>query len=236
MEGGTVTNGTAVDLQLAEAYRSSGGFAGEMLTGSVANTGNVSLAGLKIIGADSLAALKTFVPVVKQSHVEGYRSGARIKATGIADKDPAGFAGGYVGRMIGGQIWGDGSNSCSITNLRRVDGTSYVGGFAGKVDPGSVATIDTATKQGLLNKLLDVLMVNAPAELIKVLNATVSTIRCASVSAWDDWGVIVNGTCQSGSNTGYAKAAGGFAGSLCGAVLARRISREAESMRIRSAP
>lgn len=222
MEGGTVTNGTAVDLQLAEAYRCSGGFAGEMLTDSVANTGDVSLAGLKIIGADSLAALKTFVPVVKQSHVEGYRSGARIRATGIADKDPAGFAGGYVGRMIGGQIWGDGTNSCRITNLRRVDGTSYVGGFAGKVDPGSVAAIDTATKQGLLNKLLDVLMVNAPAELIKVLNATVSTIRCASVSAWDDWGVIVNGTYQNGSNTGYAKAAGGFAGSLCGAVLGEK--------------
>ena len=222
MEGGTVTNGTATDLQLAEAYRSSGGFAGEMLTGSVANTGDVSLAGLKIIGADSLAALKTFVPVVKQSHVKGYRSGARIKATGIADKDPAGFAGGYVGRMIGGQIWGDGSNSCSITNLRRVDGTSYVGGFAGKVDPGSVAAVDTATKQGLLNQLLNVLMANAPAELIKVLNATVSTIRCASVSAWDDWGVIVNGTYQNRSNTGYAKAAGGFAGSLCGAVLGEK--------------
>lgn len=222
MEGGTVTHGTATDLQLAEAYRSSGGFAGEMLTGSVANTGGVSLEDLKIIGADSLAALKTFVPVVKQSHVEGYRSGARIKATGIADKDPAGFAGGYVGRMIGGQIWGDETSSCSITNLRRVDGTSYVGGFAGKVDPGSVAAIDTATKQGLLNKLLDVLMVNAPAELIKVLDATVSTIRCASVSAWDDWGVIVNGTYQNGSNTGYAKAAGGFAGSLCGAVLGEK--------------
>lgn len=222
MEGGTVTNGTATDLQSAEAYRCSGGFAGEMLTGSVANTGDVSLAGLKIIGADSLAALKTFVPVVKQSHVDGYRSGARIKATGIADKDPAGFAGGYVGRMIGGQIWGDEISSCSIKNLRRVDGTSYVGGFAGKVDPGSVAAIDTATKQGLLNKLLDVLMVNAPAELIKVLNATVSTIRCASVSAWDDWGVIVNGTYQNGSNTGYAKAAGGFAGSLCGAVLGEK--------------
>lgn len=222
MEGGTVTNGTATDLQSVEAFRSSGGFAGEMLTGSVANTGDVSLAGLKIIGADSLAALKTFVPVVKQSYVEGYRSGARIKATGIADKDPAGFAGGYVGRMIGGQIWGDGTNSCSITNLRRVDGISYVGGFAGKVDPGSVAAIDTATKQGLLNKLLDVLMVNAPAELIKVLNATVSSIRCASVLAWDDWGVIVNGTYQNGSNTGYAKAAGGFAGSLCGAVLGEK--------------
>ncbi len=58
MEGGTVTNGTAVDLQLAEAYRCSGGFAGEMLTGSVANTGDVSLAGLKIIGADSLVDSK----------------------------------------------------------------------------------------------------------------------------------------------------------------------------------
>ena len=236
MEGGTVTNGTATDLQSVEAFRSSGGFAGEMLTGSVANTGDVSLEGLKIIGADSLAALKTFVPVVKQSHVEGYRSGARIKATGIADKDPAGFAGGYVGRMIGGQIWGDETTSCSITNLRRVDGTSYVGGFAGKVDPGSVAAIDTATKQGLLNKLLDVLMVNAPAELIKVLNATVSTIRCASVSAWDDWGVIVNGTYQNGGNTGYAKAAGGFAGSLCGAILGEKdnLGSEIRADKIRS--
>ena len=58
MEGGTVTNGTAIDLQLAEAYRSSGGFAGEMITGSVANTGEISLGELKLVGADSLSALK----------------------------------------------------------------------------------------------------------------------------------------------------------------------------------
>ena len=222
MEGGTVTNGTAIDLQLAEAYRSSGGFAGEMITGSVANTGEISLGELNLVGADSLSALKTFVPVVKRSRTEGYRSGARIRASGIEDKDPAGFAGGFVGRMIGGQVWGGEGISCSIRNLRRVDGTSYVGGFAGKVDPGSAAAIDTATKQGLLNKLLEVLMVNAPAEMIKVLNATVSTIRYADVSAWDDWGVIINGTYANGSNTGYAKAAGGFAGSLCGAVLGEK--------------
>lgn len=222
MEGGTVTNGTAIDLQLAEAYRSSGGFAGEMITGSVANTGEISLGELKLVGADSLSALKTFVPVVKRSHTEGYRSGARIRASGIEDKDPAGFAGGFVGRMIGGQVWGEEGTSCSIRNLRRVDGTSYVGGFVGKVDPGSAAAIDTATKQGLLNKLLEVLMVNAPEEMIKVLNATVSTIRYADVSAWDDWGVIINGTYANGSNTGYAKAAGGFVGSLCGAVIGEK--------------
>ena len=71
MEGGTVANGYAKDLQLVEALRSSGGFAGEMLTGSVANTGDVSLAGLKLVGTDSLSALNTFVPAVKQSYVEG---------------------------------------------------------------------------------------------------------------------------------------------------------------------
>ena len=50
--------------------------------------------------------------------------------------------------MIGGQVWGEEGTSCSIRNLRRVDGTSYVGGFVGKVDPGSAAAIDTATKAG----------------------------------------------------------------------------------------
>lgn len=59
--------------------------------------------------------------------------------------------------------------------------------------------MDTATKQGLLNKLLDALMVNAPTEIIKVLGATVSTIRYAGVSAWDDWGVIINGTYANGN-------------------------------------
>ena len=42
------------------------------------------------------------------------------------------------------------------------------------------------------------------------------------MSAWDDWGVIINGTYANGSNTGYAKAAGGFAGSLCGAVIGEK--------------
>lgn len=94
MEGGTVTNGIATDLQSVEAFRSSSGFAGDAYR-FVANTGDVSPAGLKIIGADGLAALKPCagcktVPCGRIS----FR--ARIKATGIADKDLAGFAGGYV--------------------------------------------------------------------------------------------------------------------------------------------
>ena len=95
-----------------------------------------------------------------------------------------GIAGGYVGKMVGGQIWGSDTEKCSITKLRRVDGTSYVGGYAGKVDPGSLTTIDTATNQGLLNQILGKLL-EAPADLAKILNATVSTIQCAEVTAWD---------------------------------------------------
>lgn len=64
--------------------------------------------------------------------------------------------------------------------------------------------------------------------MIKVLNATVATIRYADVEAWDDWGIIVNGAYASGSNnTSYAKAAGGFAGNLEGTVLGKKDTEEA---------
>lgn len=59
--------------------------------------------------------------------------------------------------------------------------------------------------------------------MIKVLNATVATIRYADVVSWDDWGIIVNGAYASGNNnTSYAKAAGGFAGNLEGTVLGEK--------------
>ena len=42
----------------------------------------------------------------------------------------------------------------------------------------------------------------------------------ADVSAWDDWGIIINGAYTNGTgNTAYAKAAGGFAGEINGAVI-----------------
>ena len=64
--------------------------------------------------------------------------------------------------------------------------------------------------------------------MIKVLNATVATIRYSDVEAWDDWGIIVNGAYASGSNnTSYAKAAGGFAGNLEGTVLGKKDTEEA---------
>lgn len=216
MEGGTITNATAEGLKSVNAFRSSGGFAGEMITGDVAEVGGIELAGIDIL--DSLPVLKTFVPVIKNSTVNGYQSGAIIKSQGIAEidpetkkADPAGLAGGYVGRMIGGQIWGTKGDECSVTGLRQVDGTSYAGGYAGKIDPGSAATVDTASSQGLLNQVLKYL-IGTDESLAKVLNATVSTIRYAKVSAWNEYGIVVNAGKDS-------KAAGGFAGAIQGAVL-----------------
>lgn len=108
--------------------------------------------------------------------MEGYQSGLSIKVTGTGGK--CGYAGGYTGHMVGGQIWGDENTSCQVKNLRRVDGTKDIGGFVGNAQPGSVASVDTTGGSGLLNSLINSL-IKTPADLIKVLDATVSTIRYA---------------------------------------------------------
>lgn len=220
---GTITNGQAHDTKLVKGLRCAGGFAGEMINGGAANLGGTSILGLNLELGQMLKVLNVFVPVIKQSSVEGYQSGLNVQSTGVNDdKELLGYAGGYVGKLIGGQICGDDTLRCKVTKLRRVDGTSYVGGFVGSSRPGSVATVDPVRGEGLLSKLLGTLL-NTPTDLIKVLNATVATIRYADVEAWNDWGVIVNGAYDSGgNNTSYAKAAGGFAGMLEGTVLGKK--------------
>lgn len=247
ISGGVVTEAHAWDGKDITAYKSAGGFAGEMLTEGAAEIGKVEIAGLPITGA--LSALQTFVPVIRNSDVTGYQSGMSVKAVGIPEGEDgkiekAGYAGGFVGHMIGGQIWGNWTESgnteenngistysvtdakpdpdndrCFVANLRRVDGTQAVGGFAGQIDPGSAAALDTASSEGLLGGLLQGL-ISAPGDLLEVMNATVSTVRAADVKAWDDYGIVVNGVYfDGGPNTSYAKAAGGFAGEINGAVV-----------------
>lgn len=220
---GTITNGQAHDTKLVKGIRCAGGFAGEMINGGAANLGGVDILGLKLPLSQMLDVLNVFVPVIKQSSVEGYQSGLVVQSNGNNDKDLLGYAGGYVGKLIGGQIWGDDTLRCKVTKLRRVDGKSYVGGFVGSSKPGSVATVDPVRGEGLfLTKLLEKLL-DTPTDLINVLNATVATIRYADVEAWNDWGVIVNGAYDGGGkNTSYAKAVGGFAGMLEGTVLGKK--------------
>lgn len=242
MKGGVVTEAHAWDTKSVIAYKSAGGFAGEMITGGVAEVGEVSLLGLPITG--SISAVQTFVPVIRNSDITGFQSGLTVKATGIPAKnstfkiEKVGYAGGYVGHMLGGQIWGNWSNAgnrsatdavpdpnndrCFVANLRKVEGTNSVGGFAGRIDPASAASLDTASSEGLLGGLLQNL-IKTPGDLLSLLNATVSTVRGADVKAWDDWGVVINGAYTSDTgNTAYAKAAGGFAGEINGAVIGEK--------------
>lgn len=221
---GTITNGQAHDTKLVKGLRCAGGFAGEMINGGAANLGGVNILDLKLDLGQMLKVLEVFVPAIKQSSVEGYQSGLNVQSTGVNDdKELLGYAGGYVGKLIGGQIWGEENSRCKVTKLRRVDGKSYVGGFVGSSKPGSVATVDPVRGEGLfLTKLLEKLL-DTPTDLINVLNATVATIRYADVEAWNDWGVIVNGAYDGGGkNTSYAKAVGGFAGMLEGTVLGKK--------------
>lgn len=228
MQTGTITNGQAYQAKTIKGLRCAGGFAGEMINGGAAKLGEVNILGLNLQIGQMLQVLNVFVPVIKKSSVEGYQSGLIVQSEGVDNKDTCGYAGGYVGKLIGGQIWGENDARCKVTKLRRVDGRSYVGGFVGSSRPGSVATVDPTAGEGLfLSKLLNKLL-DAPADFIKVMDATVATIRYADVISWDDWGIIVNGTYSGGgSNTSYAKAAGGFAGSLVGTVLGKKDTKEA---------
>ena len=227
MQTGTITNGQAYQTKKVKGLRTAGGFAGEMINGGAADLGGVDILGLKLDLGRMINVLNVFVPVIKQSSVEGYQSGLMVESTGINDKDNCGYAGGYVGKLIGGQIWGDNTAHCQVKKLRRVDGRSYVGGFVGSSRPGSVATLNPTAGEGLLSKLLNKLL-STPSDLIKVLNATVATINYADVESWDDWGFIVNGAYTTGNkNTSYAKTAGGFAGMLEGTVLGKKDTSEA---------
>lgn len=221
---GTITNGQAHDTKLVKGLRCAGGFAGEMINGGAANLGGTSILGLNLQLGQMLKVLNVFVPVIKKSSVEGYQSGLMVQSNRNNDKDLLGYAGGYVGKLIGGQIWGEENSRCKVTKLRRVDGTSYVGGFVGNAKPGSVATVDPIRGEGLfLTKLLEKLLATQQTDLINVLNATVATIRYADVESWNPWGIIINGAQSTGeANTSYAKAAGGFAGSLSGTVLGKK--------------
>lgn len=227
MQTGTITNGQAYQTKKVKGLRTAGGFAGEMINGGAADLGGVNILGLNLQLGRMIDVLNVFVPVIKKSSVEGYQSGLMVESTGTNNKDNCGYVGGYVGKLIGGQIWGDNTAHCQVKKLRRVDGRSYVGGFVGSSRPGSVATLNPTAGEGLLSKLLNKLL-STPSDLIKVLNATVVTINYADVESWDDWGFIVNGAYTTGNkNTSYAKTAGGFAGMLEGTVLGKKDKQEA---------
>ena len=218
MDGGVVTSAHAYDIKLVTAYRSSGGFVGEMTSAGVANVGGITIGDLDVVG--SLPVLQTFVPVIKTSSARGYQSGASVIASGTDLKNQQGNAGGFAGIIIGGQIEGNENEFCSIEKLKTIKGTNTVGGFAGSIISGSAAEVNVGSNSGLLPILLKPILGN-PDKLASLLNATVSTVKYAKVDAWNNWGITIDGRYQidNSPNIQYAYATGGFVGNMSGAVL-----------------
>lgn len=232
MNSGTLTNCMAYDAKQISAMHSAGGFAGQMKTGGAVELGTVNILGLKLNAGQLLNIAQLFVPAVRNSSVQGYQSGLTVQATGSPDNH-CGYSGGYVGSAYGAQIQLNGANklptadqwkstskyaapvaSCNATNLRRVTGRIAVGGYVGLASAGSVAGVNTNASNGLLQGILEHL-ISTPGYLVKVLQATATTIHAATVSAADSkWGFVVDGAYKDADTVKYAAYAGGFAGSL----------------------
>lgn len=237
MNSGTLTNCMAYDAKQVSAMHSAGGFAGQMKTGGAVELGTVNILGLNLNLGQLVNIAQLFVPAIRNSSVQGYQSGLTVQATGLPENH-CGYSGGYVGSAYGAQIQLDGANklptadqwkstskyaapvaSCNATNLRRVTGRIAVGGYVGLASAGSVAGVNTNASNGLLQGILDHL-ISAPGNLVKVLQATATTIHAATVSAADSkWGFVVDGAYKDGDAVKYAAYAGGFAGSLEASIV-----------------
>ena len=227
MRSGVVSDGAANDAKTVRAMRAAGGYAGFMESGGAANLGGVSILGLSLNLGQLVSAAEVFVPSIQgSSSTVGYREGMTVQAlgTGVAaddEKHDLGHAGGYVGYAEGAQIWGDteGATGCNVGNLRLVKGTNTVGGYAGTAAPGSAADANAHASNGLLQGILDA-VIKQPGDVANVLEATMTTIRGASVTpANEAWGFVVDGSHQNVGATEFATAAGGFVGSCESAVL-----------------
>lgn len=223
MLSGVITNGQSFDMKLIRAMRNAGGYAGKMQTGGAASFGSVNILGLNLNLGNLAKAAQVFVPTVKSGTIHGWKSGMTVESYGTDLIHKCGYAGGYVGSAYGAQIWGDrnvrdtAGSGCNVTNLRFVRGTNAAGGYAGMASSASVADVNTNSSDGFLQSVLNAL-ISSPGDLASVMQATITTIRQASVNPDNNsFGFTVGGF----GNT-IPQFAGGFAGYLEAAVVGSR--------------
>lgn len=221
MLSGVIENGQAYDAKLIRSMRSTGGYAGKMQTGGLAEVGGVNILGLNLdLGTLVNNIGSVFVPTIKSGSVHGYQSGMTVTCTGTDFVHNCGYAGGYVGSAYGAQIWGDKSvddapgTGCNVYNLRYVRGRNATGGYVGLSTAAAAANVNTNASEGFLQGVLNTL-ISTPSDLASVLQATATTIRDAEVDPDDDaFGFIVEGL--SGTPPRFG---GGFAGSFEATVI-----------------
>ena len=225
MQSGKIIDGQTYQVGTVTAMSAAGGFAGDVKAGGIAEIGSVTLLGTDINLGNLVQAVTILIPNIKGSGAQGFTSGMRIEATGTDKDHGCGDAGGFAGRISGGHInTGDNENtdgqadtektSCTVTRLKGVSGTNHAGGFAGLIESGAAAALNTKVSEdeNPIQDLIDAIWNVSGGNLASVLDVVVPNIEYASVSGMDTTGFVVYGG---------ADYAGGFAGMLNGAVIGR---------------
>ena len=210
-----------------------GGFGGMIQSGALADGGGGisilgGIPGLNIDLNSLLSVVNAYMPVINQAGVQS--KGLMVSVTGKDDKDlNSGSAGGYVGFASGAQISGSHVNQLRHTVvktpkvLNAEDGSIYygqessyavrgirnAGGYAGRIDIGSSASVG-----GGLGVLGDTLLLN---DILSVLDVVASKIEHSNVyGAPGGFSVLADG--KEGTQDPIGNA-GGYAASVYGSQL-----------------
>lgn len=184
------------------APRYAGGFVGYLNIGSAASLGDE----LKLFNlvqlSDLTDALNVVASTVEHSDVEGAAGGFAVLANGQDDTGVIGHAGGFAGRVSGAHL-----QDANCRNFSYIIGQTAAGGYAGTVEPGSVADVlgDAATgSDGILSGLV------GAENLASLVQDFVPTIRNSQTSAVPCGGAV---RAQAASDAGHLRGtAGGYVG------------------------
>lgn len=214
--GGHIQDSNAYNFITIVGQETAGGYAGQIEPGNVANVIGKDagiLGSLLDVGANFLTVGQDFVPSIRNSETTAVPCGGEVIAMAYSDgKYQRGMAGGYVGHNVGGQIWGNNTESwkqvvtteddntsilpqpyngpmreAAAIRIRTVWGAEYAGGFTGLMEAG-----DTAQTGGLsllwglvtVDNLLDALSV---AYATEENTAVYGPLAKLDVDTWNSW-------------------------------------------------
>lgn len=192
--------------------RYAGGFVGFLDVGSAASLGG----GLNILGnsirvGDVLGALNVVVSTVEHSDVYGAPGGFAVKSSCSVEGSAAeggglaGRSGGFAGWMRGGHM-----QDSSSYNFSYIIGQIAAGGYAGEIEPGSLADVLGSTE--ILEGLVSV-----SGGLLSIAQDLVPSIR-NSVTTCIPCGGAVRANAASDAETRRGMA-GGYVGHNCGGQI-----------------
>ena len=179
-----------------------GGFAGKIAIGSAAAVGG----GLNVLNLVNLSHLLGALNVVA-SRVEQCDTYGTAGGFNVLSKQ--GSAGGYAGLISGAVL-----NDSDSNHFEYIDGVISAGGYAGTIEPGSIASL--GEKATLLEQIVEVndLLTLVKAFIPKVYNSETNAVPCGGY-------VKATGTSENGVLKGLA---GGYVGYNLGGRIEGNIS------------